>query len=56
MLCGSGKRDLVEKNTLTRGAISVPVYFEIFGALGYPDEVRMPLAVGTWRVLRREIS
>ncbi len=29
------------------GAISVPVYFEIFGALGYPDEVRMPLAVGT---------
>jgi uncharacterized membrane protein YfcA len=29
------------------GAISVPVFFEIFGALGYPPEVAMPLAVGT---------
>lgn len=29
------------------GAISVPVFFEIFGSLGYPSEVAMPLAVGT---------
>jgi uncharacterized protein len=29
------------------GAISVPIYFEVFGLLGYADEVRMPLAVGT---------
>lgn len=29
------------------GAISVPVFFEIFGALGYPPEIAMPLAVGT---------
>lgn len=29
------------------GAISVPVFFEIFGTLGYPPEVAMPVAVGT---------
>jgi uncharacterized membrane protein YfcA len=29
------------------GAISVPVFFEIFGLLGYPDATAMPLAVGT---------
>lgn len=29
------------------GAISVPVFFEIFGALGYPPVVAMPVAVGT---------
>ena len=29
------------------GAISVPVFFEIFGALGYPPDAAMPLAVGT---------
>jgi len=29
------------------GAISVPVFFEIFGLLGYPDASAMPLAVGT---------
>lgn len=29
------------------GAVSVPVFFEIFGALGYPPEVAMPVAVGT---------
>lgn len=29
------------------GAISVPVFFEIFGALGYPPDVAMPVAVGT---------
>lgn len=29
------------------GAISVPVFFEIFGILGYPPNVAMPLAVGT---------
>lgn len=29
------------------GAVSVPVFFEIFGSLGYPPEVAMPLAVGT---------
>jgi len=29
------------------GAISVPVFHEIFGVLGYPAEVSMPLAVGT---------
>jgi len=29
------------------GAISVPVFFEIFGLLGYPAEISMPLAVGT---------
>ncbi len=29
------------------GAISVPVFYEIFGILGYKPEVAMPLAVGT---------
>ena len=29
------------------GAISVPVFFEVFRGLGYPDAVAMPLAVGT---------
>ena len=29
------------------GAISVPIFFEIFGALGYPPDVAMPIAVGT---------
>jgi len=29
------------------GAISVPVFNEVFGMLGYPEAVRMPLAVGT---------
>ncbi len=29
------------------GAISVPVFFEIFGMLGYPAESAMPMAVGT---------
>jgi uncharacterized membrane protein YfcA len=29
------------------GAISVPVFFEIFRGLGYPPEISMPLAVGT---------
>lgn len=29
------------------GAISVPVFFEVFGLVGLSDEVRMPLAVGT---------
>lgn len=29
------------------GAISVPVFFEVYGLLGMADEVRMPLAVGT---------
>ncbi len=29
------------------GAISVPVFFEVFGILGYPPSVAMPLAVGT---------
>jgi uncharacterized membrane protein YfcA len=29
------------------GAISVPVFYEIFGILGYEPEVAMPLAVGT---------
>lgn len=29
------------------GAVSVPVFYELFGALHYPDAVRMPLAVGT---------
>ncbi|MFV0302314.1 MAG: sulfite exporter TauE/SafE family protein [Paracoccus sp. (in: a-proteobacteria)] len=29
------------------GAISVPVFYEVFGVLGYPPEVAMPLAVGT---------
>lgn len=29
------------------GALMVPVLFETFGLLGYPDSVRMPLAVGT---------
>ncbi|MDG3041158.1 sulfite exporter TauE/SafE family protein [Roseicyclus marinus] len=29
------------------GAISVPVFFEIFRALEYPPEIAMPLAVGT---------
>lgn len=29
------------------GAISVPVFFELFRVLDYPEEVRMPLAVGT---------
>ena len=29
------------------GAISVPVFFEIFGALGYSSDVAMPVSVGT---------
>jgi uncharacterized membrane protein YfcA len=29
------------------GAIIVPVLFEVFGLIGVPDAVRMPLAVGT---------
>ena len=29
------------------GAISVPVFFEIFVALGYPPDVAMPVSVGT---------
>lgn len=29
------------------GAISVPIFYELFGALGYPPEVAMPVAVGT---------
>lgn len=29
------------------GAVSVPVFYELFGALHYADAVRMPLAVGT---------
>jgi uncharacterized protein len=29
------------------GAISVPVFYQVFGVLGISDEVRMPLAVGT---------
>lgn len=29
------------------GAISVPVFFEIFRVLGYPPDIAMPLAVGT---------
>jgi len=29
------------------GAISVPVFYEIFGALGYPPDLAMPIAVGT---------
>lgn len=29
------------------GAVSVPVFFELFRVLDYPEEVRMPLAVGT---------
>lgn len=29
------------------GAISVPVFFEIFRALGHPAEIAMPVAVGT---------
>ncbi|OAN79461.1 hypothetical protein A8B78_12075 [Jannaschia sp. EhC01] len=29
------------------GAISVPIFFDIFGGLGYDPEVAMPLAVGT---------
>ena len=29
------------------GAISVPVFYQVFGVLGVSDEVRMPLAVGT---------
>lgn len=29
------------------GAITVPILFEVFGLIGVPDAVRMPLAVGT---------
>jgi uncharacterized membrane protein YfcA len=29
------------------GAICVPIFYEVFGFLGYPPEVAMPLAVGT---------
>ncbi len=29
------------------GAISVPVFYQLFGSLGLDDSVRMPLAVGT---------
>ncbi len=29
------------------GAISVPVFYQVFGLLGFDDAIRMPLAVGT---------
>jgi uncharacterized protein len=29
------------------GAISVPIFFEVYGLLNIPEDVRMPLAVGT---------
>jgi uncharacterized protein len=29
------------------GAVIVPILYEVFGILGIPDDVRMPLAVGT---------
>lgn len=29
------------------GAISVPVFYEVFGLLGHPPEIAMPMAVGT---------
>ncbi|SEN72320.1 Uncharacterized membrane protein YfcA [Loktanella fryxellensis] len=29
------------------GAVSVPVFYEFFGITGIPDDLRMPLAVGT---------
>ncbi|PZO81917.1 MAG: hypothetical protein DI629_01955 [Mesorhizobium amorphae] len=29
------------------GAVSVPIFFEVFNILGYPPQVAMPLAVGT---------
>jgi uncharacterized membrane protein YfcA len=29
------------------GAVSVPVFYEVFGALGYPPDLAMPIAVGT---------
>lgn len=29
------------------GAVSVPVFFELFRILDYPEDIRMPLAVGT---------
>ncbi len=29
------------------GAITVPILFEVFGLIGVPDTVRMPMAVGT---------
>lgn len=29
------------------GAISVPVFYEVFGLLGHPAEIAMPMAVGT---------
>jgi uncharacterized membrane protein YfcA len=29
------------------GALTVPILFEVFGLIGVPDAVRMPLAVGT---------
>ena len=29
------------------GAVSVPVFFELFRVLDYPEDIRMPLAVGT---------
>ncbi len=29
------------------GAVMVPILFEVFGVIGVPAEVRMPLAVGT---------
>lgn len=29
------------------GAISVPIFYQVFGSMGFDDAVRMPLAVGT---------
>lgn len=29
------------------GAVSVPIFYEVFGSLGYPPEIAMPVAVGT---------
>lgn len=46
-LAGAGIGFLAGLFGVGGGAISVPVFFEIFRALGYPAEIAMPLAVGT---------
>ena len=47
ILAGAGIGFLAGLFGVGGGAISVPVFFEIFGVLGYPPEVSMPIAVGT---------
>ena len=47
VLAGAGSGLLAGLFGVGGGALIVPALYETFGVLGYPDDVRMPLAVGT---------